>query len=88
MICRPYWRLDCWDNSAKVSQNAQPKRQKSLLLALSLLQVLCLTVQPGFGGQPFQSSVMGKVRELRGRYPGLHIEVRQDGVRVRRSLRA
>lgn len=46
-------------------------------VAPSLPQVLLLTVQPGFGGQPFQAAVMGKVRELRDRYPALQIEVRQ-----------
>ena len=41
-----------------------------------LWQVLCMTVEPGFGGKPFQANVMDKVRALRSRFPGLHIEVR------------
>ena len=41
-----------------------------------------MTVMPGFGGQAFQPAVMGKVRELRGRYPSLQIEVRQGKPRV------
>lgn len=37
--------------------------------------VLCMTVQPGFGGQKFISSVLQKVRKLRAMKPKLLIEV-------------
>ncbi len=37
--------------------------------------VLPLSVEPGFGGQPFQPAVMSKVRALRSRYRHLNIEV-------------
>jgi ribulose-phosphate 3-epimerase len=37
--------------------------------------VLCMTVTPGFGGQPFQAAVLPKVAALRQRYPELDIQV-------------
>ena len=37
--------------------------------------VLCLTVEPGFGGQKFTASVCDKVRALRRRRPRLDIQV-------------
>jgi ribulose-phosphate 3-epimerase len=37
--------------------------------------VLCMTVNPGFGGQQFIDSVMSKVANLRSRKPELNIEV-------------
>lgn len=38
-------------------------------------QVLVMTVNPGWGGQPFLGPVMDKVRRLREMRPELHIEV-------------
>lgn len=37
--------------------------------------VLIMTVEPGFGGQSFMSSVMPKVTALRSKFPDLDIEV-------------
>lgn len=37
--------------------------------------VVCMTVNPGFGGQKFISSVMRKVQKLRSMYPKLLIEI-------------
>eukprot|EP00188_Purpureofilum_apyrenoidigerum_P005772 Plantae.Rhodophyta-Purpureofilum_apyrenoidigerum.ctg7883.p2 GENE.Plantae.Rhodophyta-Purpureofilum_apyrenoidigerum.ctg7883~~Plantae.Rhodophyta-Purpureofilum_apyrenoidigerum.ctg7883.p2 ORF type:complete len:238 (-),score=53.45 Plantae.Rhodophyta-Purpureofilum_apyrenoidigerum.ctg7883:1428-2141(-) len=37
--------------------------------------VLCMTVEPGFGGQKFKPEVMPKVKHLREKYPKLDIEV-------------
>ncbi len=37
--------------------------------------VLCMTVNPGFGGQKFIESVMPKISQLRALRPDLHIEV-------------
>lgn len=35
--------------------------------------MLLLSVDPGFGGQPFQRMVLPKAALLRGRFPDLHI---------------
>lgn len=37
--------------------------------------LLTMTVEPGFGGQKFDDTVMSKVREARELYPGLDVEV-------------
>lgn len=47
-----------------------------------------LAVQPGFGGQPFDSSVLLKVQELRATCPQLDIQVCSRGVGVPPGLRA
>ena len=38
-------------------------------------QVLVMTVEPGFGGQKFMSSMMSKVRIIRDKCPDMHIQV-------------
>ncbi|MBI4133938.1 MAG: ribulose-phosphate 3-epimerase [Candidatus Terrybacteria bacterium] len=43
--------------------------------------VLCLGVEPGFGGQQFHEEIIEKVRALHTRHPALPIEV-DGGVRV------
>lgn len=37
--------------------------------------VLCMTVEPGFGGQSFKPEVMPKVTSLRKMFPDLNIQV-------------
>lgn len=39
--------------------------------------VLCMTVEPGFGGQRFKPEVLDKVRLLRTRFP--HLDIQVDG---------
>ena len=39
------------------------------------MQALCLSVEPGFGGQKFQPEAMTKVRKLRDAFPALQLEV-------------
>lgn len=43
-------------------------------LVLSL-QVLCMTVECGWGGLKFQPQVLAKVRQLRSSYPSLDLQV-------------
>jgi len=43
--------------------------------------VLCLSVEPGFGGQAFNPSVLDKVRALRARYASLDIQM-DGGVKI------
>ena len=39
------------------------------------LQVLIMTVEPGFGGQKFMPETMSKVKVLREKFPDLMVEV-------------
>jgi ribulose-phosphate 3-epimerase len=53
--------------------------------------VLLMTVEPGFGGQPFQARVLPKIRGLRhrARRLGLRLDIQVDGgVTVRTARRA
>jgi pentose-5-phosphate-3-epimerase len=50
------------------------------------LQVLVMTVEPGFGGQSFMPSAAAKAAVLRKRFPDLLIEVRTPGGRARGSV--
>ncbi len=51
-------------------------------LADDLDMVLIMSVNPGFGGQSFIPSVLGKITELRRRHPALDIQV-DGGVNVK-----
>jgi ribulose-phosphate 3-epimerase len=44
-------------------------------------EVLCMTVQPGYGGQKFMNDVLPKVREIRTRIErdGLNVDISVDG---------
>jgi len=46
--------------------------------------ILCLSVEPGFGGQAFMPSVLDKVRALRARYPSLDIQM-DGGIKIATS---
>lgn len=37
--------------------------------------VLVMTVEPGFGGQKYQAAMMEKVRAIKGRAPGMQVEI-------------
>jgi ribulose-phosphate 3-epimerase len=52
-----------------------------------LRQVLCMTVEPGFGGQEFKPEVLEKVRQLRARFQGLDIQV-DGGINAATALQA
>ncbi|GIL91889.1 hypothetical protein Vretimale_18055 [Volvox reticuliferus] len=49
--------------------------------------VLIMTVDPGFGGQTFQSQVLGKVRQLRAACPRLLLQV-DGGVNGKTAVKA
>jgi len=53
-------------------------------------QVLVMTVNPGYSGQKFIASALGKVRELRSHFPELDIEVDGgiDNVTCRQAVEA
>jgi hypothetical protein len=52
-----------------------------------LLQVLCMTVEPGFGGQELIPAVLEKVRQLRAKFPGVDIQV-DGGINARTAHQA
>ncbi|KHN76442.1 Ribulose-phosphate 3-epimerase [Toxocara canis] len=49
--------------------------QKLLKFGDHIDHALIMSVEPGFGGQKFMSSVMSKVRQMRNNYPMLDIQV-------------
>uniref|UniRef100_A0A7S2ZTD1 Ribulose-phosphate 3-epimerase n=2 Tax=Rhodosorus marinus TaxID=101924 RepID=A0A7S2ZTD1_9RHOD len=53
-----------------------PAESVEPLVDLGMVEmVLCMTVEPGFGGQKFKPEVMPKVKYLREKYPELDIQV-------------
>ena len=65
------------DAGMKVGMVIKPKTPaKSLFPYISDIDlVLIMTVEPGFSGQKFMPDMMGKVKELRQKYPDLDIQV-------------
>jgi len=49
-----------------------PSQQQYVMMPI---QVLIMTVEPGFGGQKFMPETMSKVKALRQKFPDLLIEV-------------
>ena len=65
------------DARMKVGMVIKPKTPaESLFPYISDIDlVLIMTVEPGFSGQKFMPDMMGKVKELRQKYPDLDIQV-------------
>jgi ribulose-phosphate 3-epimerase len=60
---------------AALSLNPTTGIDAILPFADQLDAVLVMSVMPGFGGQPFDATVLPKVRALRQRYPALEIAI-------------
>jgi len=65
------------DAGMKVGIAIRPKTTVDLIMehAANIDTVLILSVEPGFGGQAFQASVLPKISALRAKFPKLNIEV-------------
>mmetsp|Transcript_18166 Transcript_18166/g.43788 ORF Transcript_18166/g.43788 Transcript_18166/m.43788 type:complete len:233 (+) Transcript_18166:19-717(+) len=61
----------------KVGIALKPKTPASAVMeyAGEVDLVLCMTVEPGFGGQSFMHDIMPKVAEVRAAFPALNIQV-------------
>eukprot|EP00828_Plagiopyla_frontata_P003762 TRINITY_DN1122_c0_g1_i2.p1 TRINITY_DN1122_c0_g1~~TRINITY_DN1122_c0_g1_i2.p1 ORF type:complete len:227 (+),score=48.32 TRINITY_DN1122_c0_g1_i2:81-761(+) len=68
------------ENKMKVGLALNPKTEvtkeiEELIQKEEIDTILIMTVYPGFGGQKFMESEVGKAKYLREKFPGLNIEV-------------
>jgi len=63
------------DLPCTIKNSIQAKSQRDEIMVQGLDLVLCMTVQPGWGGQEFRDEVLVKIKSLREIWPNGNIEV-------------